>query len=76
MSQLAEEKPGQAAHDSEMVDGVAPMELWHGSKEDAEDDAEVRGIVAEAIDAWLSSTSEASFEETAEVREARALALL
>ncbi len=72
MSRVAEKTHEQGDCDLEIADGVSPMDLWHGSK----DDVEVNGIFADAIDAWLSSMTEATFEETAEVREARDLALL
>jgi type IV pilus assembly protein PilB len=76
MSQLAEKTPGQAGSDREIADDVSSMDLWHGSKDDDADDAEVRSIVADAIDTWLSSATTPSLEETAEVLEARALAQL
>lgn len=71
MSKVAEETPGLANPDSQIVDGGSLMDLRGDSNDEA---AKYRDIVAEAIDAWLSSMTAASFEEPEEVREARALA--
>jgi type IV pilus assembly protein PilB len=72
MSRVAEKTPELVASEGEIPDGVSPMDGWHGSNHDAE----VNGIVAEAIDAWLSRVAEPALEDSAEIREARALAVL
>jgi type IV pilus assembly protein PilB len=71
MTQAAEETPRLAASNGEIAPGVSLVDLWQSSKEEAK---ELSGIVAEAIDTWLTSMTAVSSEEPAEVREARDLA--
>ena len=71
MSKVAEERLELASSDGDAVDGEPVVDLSRESKSKA---ARIKGIVAEAIDTWLSGTERASFEDSPEVREARAMA--
>jgi len=71
MTRGAKETPGPVASHSELPNGVSLIDLWQGSKEET---AEVSGILAEAIDDWLSAITTTSSEEPADVSEARNLA--
>ena len=71
MSKVAEERLESASTDTDATDGERVIDLSRESKSKA---ARIKGIVAEAIDTWLSGTERASFEDSPEVREARGLA--
>ncbi len=70
MFKAAEETRERADSDGEQVNYESLIDLQHESKGTA---ARIRDIFAEAIDAWLSGATPSS-EDSAEVREARALA--
>ena len=70
MSKAAEETLERADSDGGLVDYESLIDLQHEPKGKA---ASIRDIFAEAIDAWLSGATPSS-EDSAEVREARALA--
>ena len=70
VTQKAEKIAAQAPR-KEMNNGVWLTDLWDGSRKEA---AELTSIVAEAIEAWLSNTTETCQEEPVEVTEARNLA--
>ena len=67
----AEETLGLADSDGEIVDSQSLIDLQRAPSGKA---AKIRNIFADAIDAWLSTVIPASQDESAEVREARALA--
>ena len=71
MSKLAEDTLRLADVDSEIVDGEPLVELRREPKGKA---ARIKEIFAEAIDGWLTGMNPPSLDESAEVREARALA--
>ncbi len=54
MAPAAKEISGRAISCSEATNGVGLMDLWQGSEEEA---AELSGIVAEAIENWLTKTT-------------------
>lgn len=70
MTQKAEKIAGQASR-NEMSNGIWLTELGEGSTEEA---AELTSIVADAIEGWLSNTTETCAQEPLEVTEARELA--
>jgi hypothetical protein len=71
MSKAAEETLGLADSEGEIVDSQSLIDLQRAPSGKA---AKIRNIFADAIDAWLSTVLPASQEESADVREARALA--
>ena len=71
MAQAPENHLVDASYHSKIPDGVSLMDLWQGSREET---SEVSGILAEAIEDWLTTITTPSREEPEEVRAARNLA--
>jgi type IV pilus assembly protein PilB len=71
MTQAPEKALEELSPHRRIPDGLSLMDLWQGAKEET---TEVSGILAEAIEDWLTAITTASREEPAEAREARELA--
>lgn len=71
MPKVAEDTLGLTDNDGEIVDGESLINLQREPKSKA---AKIRDIFADAIDAWLSGMNPASLVESADIRDARALA--
>ncbi len=71
MTKGADKTPKPDASHSETPNSAALTDLWQKAEEES---GEVSGILAEAIDDWLSGLIAASSEEPPEVREAQSLA--